>query len=1241
MTKTDFTLKEFQDEINNEAMLTSIEDFLKSSENIDDPDKLNEMLEKNRVENKDVWPIIEEFFKHNGLTSHQLKSFSNFIYEGAFKALAPLSKIVVKSEKNPHLEYTIEFVNFFFHPPRHVEVEGDTHRIFPIECMWRNISYVSLLTCTVIVTPKGHKPNVHENTILGNIPVMVRSDICNTSDMIDDPEELAKHHECIYDKGGYFIISPNSKSNPGGGAIRRMIAQTEEIASNQVYVYPQNKTNKNGMNAEIKSISNSSSHMTNLSLKIDKANNILCSFSWIDILNIPMGTLFKALGVEDEEVVVQLILGPNWENSKYLDIIVDALSTSSEVETQEAAQMIIGRLGKKFKTHDPKKKKVEKKEILNYVNYVLSHELFPHLNGMYITSKGQSYFKNAFENENQSDDDDEFNSKEFKEFNQSDFFKNTIYIKKAVYLGYAIKRLLTVFCKDVPQDSRDDISNKVFVDVGTSLSQQLYTAFRRLVTDITKSAKASLDAGKPADITRFINPRVITNSMIGAISNNNWGKGKKDGLAQIHSQFNFIDGLASLRKTIQNMGEKSNVIAARELNDKHDAVKCLAETPEGKTVGFVSNLSLACFLSLYIDPVPIYDILFKCKKELNFSSINMIIRKKKWEMLKHTMVFINGDIVGVTKNYHKFIFEMREKRRLSMFDRTISIVYKEKLDIIRINTTAGRACRVVFIVKNGDLMYKKHHIKKLKVGTVTWDGLFQDGILEVIDKEEEGNYTIAYTPKDVRDEPNKYTHCTMHPCLMYGVSGSIIPFSNHNQSPRNTYQCAMGKQAIGTPFLNYRRIMSGDFHTMMYTQKPLAISNCASIVKFDMMPCGQDAYITIMCAEYNEEDSIEMSRTSIDRGFMVSYKWVVYYAEFRKEKHEKLMIPPETKNNASLLDEDGIVSEGVTVKDGDILIGRVICSNGNFIDNSIKYSHAWPAKVDKVQIGVTGEGYTYVRVMTVQRREPIVADKFSFCPGQKGTVGIIKSQEDMPFDRRGIPVDAILNSLAIPSRMTIALLIEMISGKVVTADSWLHNTCINDTEISDTDFSERFSSRDQFGLADATSFEKKVTIYDIIKEAKRLGIQGFGEELLTDGRTGTQLKGLVFCGPVYFQRLKHMVIDKIHARARGGITALTRQAPEGRAANGGLKTGGMERDCLAGQGVSYVLKDRLFEQSDKFTMTVCKICGVQVDSNKDDKFSQCPLCNTNNTSVIPIPYAAKLLTQELMVTGVVQRLIPK
>ena len=478
-----------------------------------------------------------------------------------------------------------------------------------------------------------------------------------------------------------------------------------------------------------------------------------------------------------------------------------------------------------------------------------------------------------------------------------------------------------------------------------------------------------------------------------------------------------------------------------------------------------------------------------------------------------------------------------------------------------------------------------------------------------------------------------FTHCELHPSLILGVCASLIPFPDHNQSPRNTYQSAMGKQAIGIYSLNFNQRMDTMAHILYYPQKPLVVTQTIDYSNFRIFPSGINAIVAIACyTGYNQEDSLIMSQDAIDRGLFRS----IFYRSYKDEEKNRLggskesIEIPKRKDcigfkagSYEKLDLDGLISEGTKVSGDDVIIGKTIPCDysasdrlGSNIyeitgkykkDASILIRSSESGVIDKVMIGSSEQGGKLIKIRIRSIRIPQIGDKFASRHGQKGIVGMIYKQYDLPFTIDGIVPDIIMNPHAIPSRMTIGHLYECLLSKVASIGGFEGN---------------------------ATPFSG-LTVEKIAYHLESYGYEKNGWEIMVNGCTGKFLEALVFIGPTYYQRLKHMVEDKIHSRARGPVQILTRQPVEGRSRDGGLRFGEMERDCMISHGSAIFLKDRLFDQSDPFTIFVCDFCGLIAIGNKKLKFFECRRCdNKIAISLIKISYACKLLFQELIAMAI-------
>ena len=603
-----------------------------------------------------------------------------------------------------------------------------------------------------------------------------------------------------------------------------------------------------------------------------------------------------------------------------------------------------------------------------------------------------------------------------------------------------------------------------------------------------------------------------------------------------------------------------------------------------------------------------------------------------------TKIFVNGNWVGIHRDPKVLLDHFLSLRRKLDIDAEVSIVRDIAESEIRIYTDAGRICRPLFIVdpETQELVIKKSHIARLQLSRenedkMTFTNLLLEGIVEFIDTEEEETAMIAMEPADLLGDDtysSTYTHCEIHPCMILGVCASIIPFPDHNQSPRNTYQSAMGKQAMGIYASNYQVRMDTMAHVLHYPQKPLCTTRSMEFLHFRELPSGVNVVVAIMIyTGYNQEDSLIMNQSAIDRGLFRSSYYRCYNDQEKatstgsmqsllSESFEK----PSLDNcrgmkfgDYSKLDDDGLVQPGTRISGDDILIGKTspVSPGIGAPSKYIKRDCSTPMKstdngiVDNVLLSTTKEGYRFTKVRIRNIRVPQVGDKFASRHGQKGTIGMTYRQEDMPFTSEGIVPDIIVNPHAIPSRMTIAQLIECLLGKVVVF---------------------------QGCEGDATPFTD-VTVEDISKRLHAMGYQRHGNEAMYQGHTGRPLNARVFIGPTFYQRLKHLVDDKVHSRARGPVAMLTRQPLEGRSRDGGLRMGEMERDCLITHGCASFMRDRFFCNSDQYRIHVCEMCGLTAQANLKKMTYECrsPMCigKPYKISQIEIPYACKLLFQEL------------
>uniref|UniRef100_A0A6C0DBZ4 DNA-directed RNA polymerase n=1 Tax=viral metagenome TaxID=1070528 RepID=A0A6C0DBZ4_9ZZZZ len=664
---------------------------------------------------------------------------------------------------------------------------------------------------------------------------------------------------------------------------------------------------------------------------------------------------------------------------------------------------------------------------------------------------------------------------------------------------------------------------------------------------------------------------------------------------------------------------------------------CPAETPEGQSIGVVKNISYMAHITIPTNSTSLYEYVKPFLVSVNDTNSENLYKKVK--------VFVNGCWLGITETPIELYSDMKDKKYKGIINIYTSIIFDYKMLEIRICNDGGRLTRPVLKVKNNRAIIDRDVIDRLISKELTWNDLLtncklNESVIEYIDPEEQNLAMIAMKCKhgylqDVNHIFN-YTHCEIHPSTIFGVLASCIPFPEHNQAPRNTYQCAMGKQAMGVYATNYDKRMDKTAYVLNYPSRPLVDTRLMNMIYLNRIPSGTQIHVAIMThTGYNQEDSVLVNKGSLDRGLFLA---TIYHTEKDEDKNiirdEIIRCKPDptkTKGikfgNYDKLDPNGFIPENELVENRDVIIAKTIPIKENrndptktvkYEDQSKTFRTTEETYIDKNYTGRNGDGYNFAKVRVRVLRKPVLGDKFSSRHGQKGTCGNIIQECDMPFTKNGLRPDIIINPHAIPSRMTIAQLKETLLGKVLL-------------ELG------------MFG--DGTSFGN-LDIKTISSELLKLGYESYGNEVMYNGLTGEQLETSIFIGPVFYQRLKHMVNDKQHSRSIGPMVNLTRQPAEGRSRDGGFRIGEMERDVMIAHGASRFCRERLYDVSDKYSTHVCKKCGMIAAYNEGNKkyndftIHLCKTCdNKTDFALVDIPYAYKLMAQELQTINVVPRII--
>jgi DNA-directed RNA polymerase II subunit RPB2 len=1181
------------------------------------------------------WILIESYFKHKHLkqlVKHQLESYNYFVNNQIQQTIEMFNPLLIASDHDYikehnlyRLEIEITFENFSIYRPQIYENNGSTKIMFPQEARLRNFSYSSAMTIDLNIKYTVRNGENYKNVLnyqkkiknvhIGKLPIMLKSDLCvlNQYKHLDHNET----GECYMDPGGYFIINGSEKT---------CISQ-ERAAENQIYCYNIEKNNnKWSWKAEMKCIPDwKCISPKQISLFIASRNNGYGNAIYLQIprikIPIPLFIVFRAFNIiSDKEICELIMLNITNENMKKMLISLKAsIIDANKYMTKETAIKFI--VNNVIYTPMNMDKETGSKKKYDFAMEVLSNDIFPHCK----TERQKIYM-----------------------------------------LGYMTNILLQTSFGWLQESDRDSYMNKRIDLTGPLLNNLLRNYFNKLVKDMKKQIIREINTGSwksnddyeniitKTNIYKIIKSTTIEQGIKRALATGDFGikqiNSNKVGVAQVLNRLTYLSSLSHLRRVNTPIDKSGKLVPPRRLHNSTWGFLCPAETPEGQSIGVVKNIAYLAHITINSNSSGLYDYILPIIQPLD--TYNGSYK----DLDDYAKVFINGSWVGITNEPENVYANLKDKKYKGIINIYTSIIFNSKLKEIRVCNDAGRITRPLLKVTHNKLLYTNSLIQRIKDDELTWDDLIvgiklEDSIIEYVDSYEQNNAMIAMKTDDlIKNASNSnisnfnisnsnisnsnniyhYSHCEIHPSTIFGILASCIPFPDSNQSPRNTYQSAMGKQAIGMYVTNYDNRMDKTAYVLTYPMRPLVETRIMNIIKLNNIPSGQQVIVAIAShTGYNQEDSLLFNKGSVDRGLFLA---TIYHTEKDEDKKlfgtEEIRCKPDktkTKNikfgNYDKLTSQGIMKENTLIEDRDIIIGKVIPIKENkndftksvkFSDGSISHRTQEESYVDKNYIETNGDGYNFCKVRIRNFRKPVIGDKFSSRHGQKGTIGNIIPEEDMPFTANGLKPDIIINPHAIPSRMTIAQLKETLLGKVLI----------------------------EMGLfGDGTSFGE-FDISNIIDKLNDLGYESKGNELMYNALTGEQLTMNIFIGPAFYQRLKHMVNDKQHSRSIGPMVNLTRQPAEGRSRDGGLRFGEMERDCMISHGASRFTKGRIYDASDAFSVFVCNKCGLIASFNNKEHIHYCNTCgNRNDFKYVEIPYACKLMFQELITMNIAPRIM--
>ncbi len=594
-----------------------------------------------------------------------------------------------------------------------------------------------------------------------------------------------------------------------------------------------------------------------------------------------------------------------------------------------------------------------------------------------------------------------------------------------------------------------------------------------------------------------------------------------------------------------------------------------------------------------------------------------------------TEVYLNGIYVGDVEDGQEFIRQILNERRKGILTSNINFKFQKKQDAIYIENSRGRTRRPLLIVKEGKTLLTDAHLKQLQKKEITWKDLVDQGIVEYLDAGEEEFALVGMREEDLSSE---HTHMEISPILMLGLCTSLVPFSEHCPSSRINGGSKNQKQALGFYIANYPLRMDMDVSLLNNPQIPICQTIMHEISEYNKHPSGQNIIVAVMSYKgYNMDDSIIINKGSIQRGYARSTYYRPAVAEQLRYSGglvDEIGVPDKdvkgyrSEKDYRFLEDDGIISPETKVEEEDVLIGKT--SPPRFLSSMEEYSltvnlrressvsmkHGEHGVIDFVLITENSEGNKQVQVRLREQKVPEIGDKFTSRYGQKGVIGLIIPHEDMPFTSSGMVPDLIFSPHSIPSRMTVSHLLESVAGKTGS-------------------LSGRY--------VDGTTFDSEKE-FNIRKELQDMGFRENGTELMYNGITGEAFEVKIFIGNQYYMKLKHMVSNKMHSRARGPIQLLTRQPTEGRAKEGGLRLGEMEKDTFVAHGASLLLKERF--DSDRTILPVCEDSGLLAihDTFRNRKYS--PIAGDSaEISDIEMSYAFKLFLDELKSIGIYPKLV--
>jgi len=1140
--------------------------------------------------------VIQTYINDNPnlMVKHHIDSYTDFIVNQipSFIKEENPSSLILEDNRKINIYIGGKDAKIKFTPP---EEEGVS--ILPHVCRLENKTYALDVTADIVVeydygTEKETK--VFSDVFLGKIPLLLRSPLCYLSSLSGD--KLYDVGECKFELGGYFIITGQERvllsqeslgtnmfyaqkriQPPSAEAVRTrtekelkvMMEKSEKENDFQFICGITSESEDGTMRGRHLLIIPPLNKVVNDPQKISKetdysnfSTNRLATIFLPGFDNdVPVFSVFHALGFTTDEEIYNVVLAGVHEKTIYDSLFAELLMSHEKFVSQQ------------IKLQEDQSEDIDLLLLRKQTR---------------TQGKG-AVFINLF-------------SKLFSHCEKQDESVPTFFRRKAYLLGHMFKMAMDV-CLGKQNTDRDSF---IFKRVNTS-GELCFNEFRKIYRETVSMMTIQLDRRvefekqnyRGKDLSKLIQEENLrsyywkSGNFLDKFEKS--FKGSWDGqygVSQVLSRISYLGAISHLRRVNLTMDKQTKQTAPRKLHSSSWGFMCPVDNPDGKNIGMIKSLALFSGISVHTKINDIKNIIFASKNIKQITFIHPSVWDVRW-----TKLFLNSDLVCVImKDTEAFHTSLVEKRRSGEINKTISLFWNRLDNEYFIQTDAGRPIR--YLYREG---VRPETIKNLK----TWESMTR--YMDIVDSRESECLKISM------EAFNSELPSEIHGSVILSPSSGINPYIDHNQAPRNMFACQQVKQACSWANTAFNKRFDAVGVHLHSPQRPICQTwMTEQILAGGCISYGENPIVAIgMFDGYNQEDSIIINNSALKRGlfFLTSYhaydeqEKVVDYATQNHTMIVNLTTDPKFRETVqrnpgkdySFLDSDGVVKVGTKVFSDTILIGMVspITHDGNivkYMDISVLPKKGEFGFVDAVYHYTTDEGFQGIKIRIAEGRHPIVGDKFGSRHGQKGTCGTLVPEEDMPVTSTGLRPDMIVNPHALPSRMTIGQFLETMGSKI-------------GAELGT--------------FVDGTPFSKSKQLFDMRDILIKLGYHPYGNEIMYNGMNGEQLESEIFVGPTFYQRFKHMVEDKINYRSTGPRTLLTHQPLEGRANDGGLRIGEMERDSLIAHGLSNFLEESMMKRSDEHEFLYQKETGL-LDYNSDYPVSK-----------VRIPYSAGLLVKEL------------